>query len=151
MSIETEMTVEGIEEMLKDLDKAIKAHVEALGAALYQEGSAIMTASAEICPVDENYLLPSKYVGNPILHGGEPIVELGYGKQYAVYVHERVEKNINWSKSGTSAKFLQIPVDKAKSGYAARIAKRTDRNIKTGQGMAIRGTHNATPSSGSED
>lgn len=78
------------------LDRTLKgmgsAGLQALAAALYVRGEAIMADSKEhFVPVDTGALKGSGYVNQPVVSANEAAVELGYGGpgiDYAVVVHE---------------------------------------------------------------
>jgi len=105
----------------------------AVGAALYQEGLGIMMGALRLVPVDTGRLRATGYVAPPKEGPGGPTVELGFGTKYAVYVHERTDLNHPVGE----AKYLQTPLEKAKSGYVRRIAMRARDNIKSGTLMGI--------------
>jgi hypothetical protein len=131
---------------VKGLDK-IKAAIknneqwiaESLGRALFDEAWAIMRKSQRLVPVDKNFLRNSKVVLPPQFIGKKIQVAMGYGMNYAIYVHERVYSVAGGSsRSGgivigtfvkheppTQAKYLEVPLEKAREGYVDRINQRT--------------------------
>lgn len=127
MSILLTAPVTGLKQIMKSLEKADKDQRNALAAALYQEGFAIMAESKKECPVRYGLLKGSGYVAPPSPRDTEPIVELGYGKEYAAAVHDvqaphRVGK---W-------RYLRDPINRAQAGYTRRIQRRTKANLRSG-------------------
>jgi hypothetical protein len=121
----------GLERVKLAVDRNDEWIRDALHAALYEEGLAIDKASIKEVPVRHGRLKQSHYVA-PISEGDRPKVEVGYGTDYAVFVHERVDLN---HKSPTKAKYLQDPMERAKAGFASRLAKRTKRNWQAKRGL----------------
>ena len=136
--------LQGLDIVLRKMAEVAKEYPEALGAALYQEAEAIMAKSVMLCPVDTSALLMSRFIGRPKADPSGISVTMGYGKTYAVYVHE-MPTNVNWTKPGSGSKFLIRPVDESRRGYVPRLARRTKRNIATGIGMAVSGTNPEVP------
>jgi hypothetical protein len=126
--------VTGLREIVKALDAAHKKTRGALGAAIYQEGFAIMRDAKVYCPVDTGRLRASGYVAPPESLE-DPKVAVGFGTDYALAVHERVEV---FHPNGQPL-FLKRAVDEHSAGYAERIAKRTEDNIKSGKTVAAKG------------
>jgi len=114
-----------------------------MAAALYQKGDQMMSDSKVLCPVKHSHLIKSGFVHPPQPGNGSPTVTLGYGKSYAVYVHE-MTGNVNWTKPGSGSKYLQRAVDAHMRGYKAWIAKQTRANYKRGDFMPI-GKHPTQP------
>ena len=118
----------GLAKILKALESTGKAYGEALDAALYQEGHAIMAISVKMTPKDVGILRGSHYVAPPT---DDHECEIGFGTDYALAVHDRVEV---YHEIGES-EYLKKPVEAAQSGYADRIAGRTKANHKAGIGV----------------
>jgi len=102
----------------------------ALAAAIYQEGFALLAESVKECPVDKGRLRASGYVSPPV-DAENPAATVGYGTDYAIYVHERTELRHPVGK----AKFLSDPMNRRLSGYQQRIAARTQENYRSGVGV----------------
>lgn len=87
--------VTGFDALDRTLSGMGSAGLQALAAALYQRGEAIMADSKEqFVPVDTGALRGSGYVTQPVINASEAAVELGYGGpsiDYAVVVHENPE------------------------------------------------------------
>lgn len=95
---------------LKGLKSAIKKHkkvtAKGLRVGLFRAGLFLQRESQKIVPVDKNFLRPSattRATGND----RSPEVVVGYGTDYALYVHEDMQAR---HKPGKSAKFLEKPL-----------------------------------------
>lgn len=110
---------------------------EATGAALYQEALAVMAVSQRQVPVDTGRLRATATVGGPVDTGNGPEVPLGYGTDYALYVHERTDMRHN---APTKAKFLEDPLRAAAVGFKERLAKRIKQNMANGVTMPVGGS-----------
>jgi hypothetical protein len=119
-------TVKGLSKILKNLEVSGVDATEASLAALLQEGYDIDRKSVRLVPVKSGDLKRSHYVARPTL--SDPTVEIGYGTNYAVPVHERVEVP---HKNG-QAMFLKQPVDEAEGGMLSRLVDRAKRNLERG-------------------
>lgn len=126
--------IHGLEKVLKAAAKVIDDFGGALGASIYQEALSIMGESVEEVPVDFGRLKGTHYVTLPIKTFRGPVVELGYGTDYALPVHEITSAEHTTGK----AKYLEDPLKSARSGYAKRIAKRTEMNVIKGVTIASR-------------
>ena len=94
------------------------------GHVLYEEAQDILTASQVLCPVDTGALQNSAQVSSPEITPMGATVEIGYGGPaigYAMAVHEDVSKR---HAKPTQAKFLEVPVNRARRGFAARMKAR---------------------------
>jgi hypothetical protein len=120
----------GVREFIKAVEHSKAGYERAFAAALYQEGLALHAASVPQVPVEYGRLRASGYVSPPT-GVDNPEVEVGYGTDYAVYVHERTELRHKVGK----AKFLSDPMNERQNGYAERLAKRTQQNFERGVGM----------------
>ncbi len=125
------VSIKGLDKVEKNLNKMLKTHPDALAAALYQEGFSIMAESQKKVPVDTGRLRASGYVAPPQEGDGAPTVELGYGTDYGIFVHERTEAR----HSVGEAKFLEKAVNEAMAGYNRRLLARTQQNIERGVGV----------------
>jgi hypothetical protein len=122
----------GAKKVLANLAKASDDLKEGLAASLYAEGQAIIAESVKQVPVDTGRLRQSHYAAPPKDSPRGPSVQIGYGTDYAVAVHERTEVS---HSEPTKAKYLEGPVNAAKRGYASRIARRAWRFFKQGIGV----------------
>ena len=82
------MEIEGLDKVLRNLNKEIKGIENRSAAGLYRAGLMIQKTSDKKVPVDNGDLKASSYVDEPRKFGREIGVKLGYGVSYAVYVHE---------------------------------------------------------------
>lgn len=119
MSIE----ISGVKDTLRQLGATEKEIENALSAALYQEGLALDAEAVMEVPVDQGFLKGSHYTAPPT-GLGDPVVETGFGKDYAADVHERDEIR---HKVG-NAKFLERPMRRRQTNYLPRLAARTKEN-----------------------
>lgn len=102
---------------LRDLKEKFPDRVKA---ALYHEANIEMTESKRRVPVDTGSLRASGYVAQPERDGNKLSVELGYNKDYAVYVHENLEA----LHPHGEAKFLESVLTESAGSMAQRIATR---------------------------
>ena len=94
------------------------------GAALFEEGNAIMNASKNIVPVLDGHLKNSGTTHPPEQEKDKVIVTLSYGGpavDYAIVQHETPPEVFS-HREGQSWKFLQNPALEATRGMAQRIA-----------------------------
>jgi len=126
------VAIEGVQKILQNLDLAGRRSRGAVAAALYQEGLAIMAESVKQVPVDTGRLRSTHYVSPPTGDKDDPVCTLGYGTNYGVYVHERPELKHTSGK----AKFLEDPINSARSGYVERVAARAHENFERGIGVS---------------
>lgn len=119
-----EVTITGLREVLKNMGAATKDIEGAVAAAIWQEGLDILGKSVKQVPVDSGTLKRSAYAAPP--KGKDHEVEIGYGTDYALAVHEREEVH----HTVGNAKYLQRPFEDAQSGYANRVARRAAVNFK---------------------
>lgn len=95
-----------------DFDRAIDQYIsefrDEFKKGFYQEGQRIMRKSKKQCPIDSGRLRASGRVHKPVQDmKGNVSMDLSYGTNYAVYVHENLEA---YHKPPTKAKFLEDPV-----------------------------------------
>ena len=116
----------GAGKIRKGLKDAGFRYTKANLAALLAEGYDIMAKSIPLVPVEFSVLRNSRYVA---IEGGavaarqsdQPAVQLGYGTDYAVPVHEKHEVSHRVGQSN----YLRQPFDEAMSGLRKRVAVRT--------------------------
>lgn len=106
------------------LDEFRIRYPRALGAALYEEASAIFAESQLEVPVDTGRLRASGGVSPPIGRT-DPYVRIFYGTDYALPVHER----INVPHTVGKAKYLEDPFRRAIPGLLDRLAMRTMQHV----------------------
>ena len=121
--------LKGAARVEKNLKKAAVSYTQAMSAAIYQKGLEVLAGSVRLVPVDTGRLRSTHYVTIPSSRG---VVEMGYGTDYAVPVHERTDVRHTTGQ----AKFLEQPVNAARSGYAADVARKAQNNFKSGVGLS---------------
>ncbi len=131
--IKVNMKVTGAKEVLAAIKKNSEWVRGSLAAAIYQEGTEIDRKSVRLVPVDTGRLRATHFVSLPF-DKINPKVILGYGTNYAIYVHERSDLK---HRAPTQYKFLEQPFREAKAGYKARLGKRTWALYKRGVKTAI--------------
>jgi hypothetical protein len=107
------------------LQKFVGEFPGVVGDAMYQAAAPIAEASQAECPVQFGVLRASFYM----VKAGtdeDPKVQLGYGTDYAVYVHERVGLNHPVGK----AKFLEDPMIAAKTTWLPDVWRRSSALLK---------------------
>ena len=119
------MSVTGLKGVLDGIDKASKRYRDAARAAIYQKGLQIDGDAARMTPVNVGILRASHYVAPPTRGG---IVEVGFGTDYAVPVHERTEV----SHPVGEAKFLEKAVNKHRGSFEKDVAALTRSNFDKG-------------------
>lgn len=92
-----------------------------LAKALYGEARSIGTESVHLCPHDTGFLRSTFHVEPPKISGLDVDVALGYGADYAVYVHEILDSHHN---PPTQAKYLEKPIMDRAPVLARNIAAR---------------------------
>lgn len=119
-------TLSGEKEMARRVQKAGKVYPEVTGRGMQREGFRIMEASQPQVPVEFGRLRASGFVDDPRIVGGSPEVRLGYGTDYAVFVHERLDVSHPVGK----AKYLEDPLKAAAPDYLRNVAAFVDRNVR---------------------
>lgn len=87
--------------------------------ALHAKALQIMADSVKITPVDKGPLRASAYVAPDQGKKENPIVEIGFGTDYAVPVHEREDLT---HKAPTRDHFLSIPYNAHQRGFTQWVA-----------------------------
>ncbi len=111
---------EGIDEFEERLDP--KVAMRLASGALYEEGESIMAASKRVTPVKTGALRASGYVTRPIIRSHLASVILGFGQDYAIYVHEG-------TRNMKGRKYLERPLKAAAKGMDDRIGARMKRRM----------------------
>lgn len=103
------ITWTGAEEFAEVLEGAgaTDGVLRAAGRGLYTGGEAIMAVSKRRTPVDTGRLRASAWVSLPERHGNRVRVNLNYGTEYAIFVHEILSARHNVGQ----AKFLASAVN----------------------------------------
>lgn len=122
------LRVEGAPKILSEFKKLGKLYPKAAAAALYRLGVAILANSLPRTPVEFGALRASAYVSPP---QGTTIadLEVGYGTEYAVPQHERLDYR---HPNGGEAKFLEKGMRAVLPGALPKLAKWTMDSVKSG-------------------
>ncbi len=136
----TELTLRGGPELVRALQALGERGKQAGAGALFREAERIMTRSKEeFVPVDDSPLKNSGHVEMPEITGDLITVTMGYGGAavaYALAVHEHLSEHspASWEKAeaaghpvtfhptGHGPKYLELPLNDARSGFDARVA-----------------------------
>ena len=100
---------------------------------LFQFGEEVMAASKLIVPVDTGALMSTGHVDLPVTSGNEVTVKLGYGgpaADYALYVHENMNANVNWTRPGSGPKYLEGPIRQRQDKLPGRITEAVKRGFR---------------------
>ena len=111
---------EGLDEFQAFLRKTPGVVRRDVEAALFQEGENIIGDSKEDTPVDLGPLRASAHVKPPKTLKGKTEVDLAYGTDYAVFVHEILTAR----HTVGNAKFLENAMKKAARGFGGRMKRR---------------------------
>lgn len=122
------ITVKGVTELLRNLGATQKELDDAVAEALYQEGLVLQAESSKEVPVKSGRLRQSSFVTVP-KPGPNAETEIGYGTDYALPVHERVEVHHPVGK----ANFLRDPFNRMRTGYTERLGKRIAARWRAGR------------------
>jgi hypothetical protein len=133
------MPLIGTRELKEKLAHYRKAAPGALGAALYQEGVAIIEKADEDIPYEFGHLRRSHFVTVP--SSEDPRVTVGYGAGYGLFVHE---VPANHPKGGKDH-FLRDAFNARMPGIAERLAKRIEANLASGAGVESAGVPSVQP------
>lgn len=118
-----DIQIKGLDRLFAKLEHGKQTRPQAVAAALYQEAETIMAAAKEITPLDTGALRNSGHVQLPVITPQQVTVRMGFGgaaASYAIYVHE----NLTARHPVGQAKYLEVPVNRARKGLAKRIAER---------------------------
>ena len=117
--------VRGADKVKERLRELAKEYPEAAKKAIYAEAQVIMAEAVQQTPVDTGRLRASAYV-KPEDEHGKTTVALGFGAEYALAVHERVEVP---HAEGTGSKFLSRPVDAHRASFGHDVAERIKEEV----------------------
>lgn len=124
-------TVTGLDRVLKNFDRASSGMQNAVAAAVYQEALDITAESKKRVPVATGRLRNTGYAAPPVKTSKGPESESGFGTDYGLAVHERLEV---FHRVG-GPKYLESVANEHKRGYKKRMAARAAFNFKTGIGV----------------
>jgi hypothetical protein len=113
------ISVSGGPKVRAELIRQTSRYKRAMDVALYQMGFDIMARTIPITPVEVGRLRNSQYVTPP--RGLTRYVEVGFGVDYAVPVHERPARH----KAPTQSKFLEKTISAMRASYMMKLAKLT--------------------------
>lgn len=139
------VTVQGEAAIRKKLLELAKRYPGAAGAALYQEGMQLWNKAVRLTPVEFGVLRNSAYVSPPVERGNNVTVEVGFGTQYAIPQHERLDYQ---HPRGGQAKYLSTAVVQAQPGALERLGERIQRNVEAGVTAPAIGAAPQRPKSG---
>ncbi len=127
---------EGLEKALNELGSYTDRVILGLESALFIEGEETITDAKMLTPVDEGILINSGFVQLPERNGDNVFVDIGFGGPagtgnhggetnskdvgYAIIQHE----DLTFFHPVGQAKFLEVPLNKRRTGYSERMAKR---------------------------
>lgn len=115
------MSVMGLKEIAVQLEKHKKATVQGVRVGMRRAGLLLQRESQEIVPIDKTYLkASSNTVTRMEGEGWDSEMTVGYGMDYAVYVHENLEAR---HKPGKSAKFLEKPLREKRDRMAEIVVE----------------------------
>ena len=107
------LDIEGIDIVSKNLESKLVEVKLVLKDEIYRMGQHLRSESVKQCPVNTGRLRASATV-TPVKEEGDTFyVEVGYGTDYAIYVHERTELRHKVGK----AKFLEDPLKENANNY----------------------------------
>jgi hypothetical protein len=130
------MDVKGVDQVLAEMQRLAAQYPRGMAEAIYAEATAIEAASVKLVPVDTGHLRQSHFTTRPIMGASGPECTIGYGTDYALPVHERLEA---FHPVG-QAKYLETPFKWALSGMAERLAARVKQWVAGGSVALAQGT-----------
>jgi hypothetical protein len=118
------MSLKGLEQVVANLNKEIKAIEGRSLAGLIRAAIVVRRRMDEVPPLipisPGGGHLRASWTTDPGYKGNNPFITLKFTQNYAVYVHEmmdRANRKINWSRPGSGPKFFQA----ALRGSTAKI------------------------------
>lgn len=119
-------SIDGEKNVIKALNKKIKASDEQLLKALYTGGLFLQRESMKLVPVDTGDLRRSATTKTDD-KAKKPTVTVGYGTTYGLFVHEDLFAN---HKPGKQAKFLEMPFREKRDGILRSVTIALNKLIK---------------------
>jgi hypothetical protein len=107
------VTISGLENIQKNIQNLDQIIDVVLKDELYKMGQHLRSESVKECPVDTGRLRASATVTPVQKKEDKYFVEVGYGTDYAIYVHERTELHHTVGK----AKYLEDPLKRNTQFY----------------------------------
>lgn len=114
------MRLTGTEDVRKAVKEVAKKYPQAMAAAIYKLGVAILSDSLPRVPREFGVLRASGYVAPPTGQGLNADVQLGYGTVYAVPQHERLDYR---HPRGGEAKYLENAINAVAPSALPKLAK----------------------------
>lgn len=106
-------TVRGVRGLIRDLGRVEKKHEKGLERGLKRAGLWLLREAMKLVPVDSSTLKNSgPLVTRAEGSGFNTVMIVGFGTQYAIYVHEDLNAR---HASGKQAKFLEEPARTGRS------------------------------------
>lgn len=122
--------IEGLQEMLDTLERLPIEALEALEQAQVENAEHLIGESKKECPVDTGRLRKSGTVGKPVRRVNEVEIEVGYGTDYAIYVHERTELRHDIESEATVRRRLKRARAASKKRYEKKVAEAKAQGLK---------------------
>jgi hypothetical protein len=94
MSDDNDVRFENLDDINRELDDIKDRLPKALQDGLQAVGFLVIGESKEMTPVDNGFLIGSAYVSDAAQLGSKAVVEMGYGAEYAPYVHEATNETL---------------------------------------------------------
>ena len=126
MSFDLRIKVGGVKEVAKAFKRHGEAGGQAVAAGMYETGLAIIADAVKRTPVDFGRLRASHYVTRPEPSTRGPRLELGFGTDYAVPVHE----NLQARHVVGEARFLKRAIDAASGSFLRDLTARAEKHLK---------------------
>lgn len=139
------VTVTGERAVNRELAKIAKKAPYAVAGAILEHAENIMDAAVDLAPIDTGELRRSAYIAPPEQVGGQWVIDMGFGAEHAMRVHEQTERTYRTGE----AKFLEKAIMKHGRSGVAKLAKAAMRRL-VGPGVKIptvRGRYPARPRS----
>ena len=118
------LDTKGFQDALKKLGAMAS---KAVGIALFEEATNIMekpNGARDQAPVDVGTLSQSGFVNEPVIEGNNVSVTLGFGGAASAYAHRQHEETTWKHPKHGKAKYLEDPMNEARSGFDERVGKR---------------------------
>lgn len=135
---------EGADEVVDKLEEMKERYAEAVAAAVYERLQGIIGLSQRMVPVDTGRLRASAFVTSPMAQGTALKFVIGYGTEYAVFVHEDTDATHNVGES----KFLQKAVDRRSADFLDQTLKAAKEFKDSGVSLGSIQQHPTRPRTG---
>jgi len=98
---------------------------------LERRGLSILAESLRECPHKTGYLRGTAAMNGPVVSNGRAYLSIGYGADYAIYVHERLDLT---HRPPTKARFLADPMNRNQPILASELVELMDKLIEQSAG-----------------